>query len=114
MSTTADHTQLVYDTRIALGKIPDLTIWQNSRVHFHNGKPIAKPGLGTGSSDLIAILSPSGRILALEAKTGDATTTKEQKQFLNLIRKRGGFAAVFHSVEEAEQAVNRARRGLFE
>lgn len=111
MSSTAEHTQLVQDTRLALGREEDFTLWLNARVVFVKGQPRAKPGLGTGSSDLIGILAPHGKIVALEAKTGNATTTKEQKQFLALVRKRGGFAATFRSVDEALQAVERARRG---
>lgn len=111
MNQAEAHTILVRDTRLALGREPDLTLFLNSRVTFINGQPRAKPGLGTGSTDLIGVLSPLGRIVSLEAKTGDAVPTKEQKMFMALIRKRGGFAAVFHSVEEAISAVNRAREG---
>jgi len=111
MSSTQEHTVLVTATRIELGREPDFTLWPNSKVTYVDGQPRAKPGLCKGASDLIGVLAPNGRIVALEAKTGGATTTKEQKMFLELIRKRGGFAAVFHSVEEARAALERARRG---
>lgn len=111
MTTTHDHTQLIADTRIALGKEPDFTLWLNAKVTWTKGQPRAKPGLGRGSTDLIGILSPQGRLVALEGKTGGAVPSKEQKLFMNLVRRRGGFAAVFHTVEEARDALDRARRG---
>ena len=114
MSSTHEHTELVTNTRLALGREPDFTLWPNSKVTYVDGQPRAKPGLCKGASDLIGILSPNGRLVALEAKTGEATTTKEQKLFLNLVRKRGGFAAVFHTVEEAKAALERARNGASE
>lgn len=114
MSRTQDHTQLVADTRLELGREPDFTIWSNSKVTFTRGKRVAKPGLQVGASDLIGILSPQGRLVALEAKTGDAVPSREQRLFMALVRRRGGFAAVFRTKEEARAALERARRGEFE
>jgi len=114
MSSTHEHTRLVNETRLDLGMEPDFTMWLNAKVTYVDGQPRAKPGLGKGSSDLIGILSPAGRIVALEAKTGDAKPTKEQVLFMALIRKRGGFAAIFHTVEEARAALDRARNGMHE
>lgn len=111
MSSTHEHTQLVNETRLALGMEPDFTMWLNAKVTYVDGQPRAKPGLGKGSTDLIGILAPSGRLVALEAKTGDAVPTREQRMFMELIRKRGGFSAVFHSVQEAKAALDRARNG---
>ena len=109
--STEDHTRLVHAVRLALGKLPDFRLWQNSRVTFVKGVPRAKPGLGTGSSDMIGVLAPTGRMVALEAKTGAARLTREQVLFLNLVRKMGGFATVVRSVEDAHAALERARAG---
>lgn len=117
MSSTAEHTKLVNDTRLELGLEQDFTIWLNAKVTYVDGQPRAKPGLGKGSADLIGILNSPldrGRFVALEAKTGGATTTKEQRMFMDLVRRRGGFAAVFHTVEEAKAALQRAREGKSE
>jgi hypothetical protein len=108
------HSELVHATRLALGREPDFTLWCNSKVMVVNGEPHAAPGLTTGASDLLGILAPLGRIVALEAKTGKAVATPEQERFMALVRKRGGFAAVFHSVDEAKEALIRARQGLCE
>lgn len=113
MTTTADHTELVHAIRVALGREPDFTIWQNSKVTYdrRTGKPKAKPGLQTGASDLVGILFPYGRMVCLEAKTGNATLMPHQRLFAQLIRSRGGFATVVRSVDDARAALDRARRG---
>ena len=59
-----------------------------------------KPGLGTGSSDLIGILAPSGKLVAIEMKSATGTCTPEQELFLALVRKSGGIAFVCRSVDD--------------
>jgi hypothetical protein len=112
MNRSNDHTVLLNEIRQELGDEPDFTLWLNSKVTMRQGKPIAKPGLVKGSSDLLGILEPQGRIVALEAKTGNAKPSADQQMFLNLVRKRGGFAAVVRSVDDARSALARARLGL--
>ena len=111
MTTTADHTELVAEIRKALGREPDFTLWLNSKPSVRNGKVIAKPGLVKGAADLVGILAPLGRFVALEAKTGNARLMPHQRLFLDLVRKRGGFAAEVRSVDDARDALERARRG---
>lgn len=104
--------------RLALGREPDLTLWRNNTGHAsyeaEGGARKVRYGLARGSSDLIGILAPTGRLIALEVKRPGKSATEEQLLFLALVRRRGGFAAVVHSVEEARVAVDRARRGLHE
>jgi len=133
--STADHTALVAAVLKHYGREPDLTIWRNSRVTMRRGQPHANPGLCTGASDIVGILEVSppfgvswecrdargeiwassmptlGRFCAFEAKTGNSRPTKLQRMFLELVRRRGGFACVFRSVEEFGEALERARRG---
>ncbi len=53
-----------------------------------------------------------GRFIALEVKRPDAPRTPDhQLRFLEIVRKRGGFGCVVHSVDEALAAVGRAERG---
>lgn len=104
--------------RLALGREPDLTLWRNNTGHASyeaaSGPRTVRYGLLRGSSDLVGILAPGGRFLALEVKRPGKEATEEQALFLALVRRRGGFAAVVCSVEEARAAVDRARRGLHE
>lgn len=111
MSSAREHSVLVNVICLTIGRERDFTLWSNSKVTFYDGKPQAKPGLQVGASDLLGILGPNGRWVALEVKTGNARPSATQRRFLELIRKRGGFACVVRSAEEAVNALNRARRG---
>lgn len=68
-------------------------------------------GLAPGSSDLVAILAPSGRWFCLEVKTATGRVDEEQTKWMALARKFGAFACVVRSVEEAVAALQRARAG---
>lgn len=102
--------------RLYLGQQPGVVIWRNQtgQAEYYNkdGKPRYVPfGLCEGSADLIGILAPTGRILAFEIKTAKGRAAEKQQLFLELVRKRGGFACIARSVEEAAAALNRARLG---
>lgn len=68
-------------------------------------------GLCRGSADLIGILAPTGRLIALECKTEVGRLSEEQRLFLAHVRARGGFACVVRSVEDFMGAMERAKRG---
>ncbi len=108
------HSALVREIRLELGQ-GDLILWPNNNgvATFENGAKV-KYGLVKGASDLVGLLAPSGRFVALEVKTGDAVTTPEQALFLALVRRCGGFGAVVHSLDEARSAIQRARDGATE
>lgn len=67
-----------------------------------------KFGLVVGASDLIGIVKPHGRFLALEVKTARGRLTKEQTQFLLLVNRMGGVARLVRSTQEAACAVSEA------
>lgn len=104
--------------RLRLGQEPDVCLWRNNcgTAEHWNGRRVERVryGLCEGSSDLVGVLAPSGRLLALEVKTATGRPTKEQLAFLALVRRMGGFAAVVRSVDEAMAAVARARTGVSE
>lgn len=103
--------QIQNQIRLAIGQLPDVVIWRNeSGVAEHRGRYV-RYGLQKGSSDLIGTLAPYGRFLALEVKTPNGRISKEQKLFLDLVRRQGGFACVVRSAEEALSAIERARKG---
>jgi hypothetical protein len=97
--------------RLALGRMTDVVLWRNSTGVARPNDRVVRYGLCVGSSDLIGILAPSGRLLALEVKTPVGRLTLEQRQFLELVRRRGGFACVVRSVDDAVAAMDRARAG---
>lgn len=67
-------------------------------LNIRTGTPF-KYGL-TGSADIIGILN-DGRFLAIEIKSGNATQSKEQKNFEAMIKKFGGVYFVVRSAEDA-------------
>ena len=71
--------------RLALTDEPGLVLWRNN----------------TGVAEL-------------EVKTAVGRASTEQRQWLELVRRHGGFAAVVRSVEEAHAAIARARTGAKE
>jgi hypothetical protein len=100
--------------RLAVGQLSDVVIWRNeSGVAEHHGRYV-RYGLCKGSADLIGILVPQGRFLAFEVKTPRGRLREEQKLFLGLVRRAGGFACVVTSVEESLDAIARARDGKSE
>jgi hypothetical protein len=104
--------------RLALGSDRRVVLWRNDVGQAQRtvgGRTVhTRYGLAVGSSDLIGILRPSGRFVALEVKTATGRTTKDQDLFLNLVRGAGGFACVVRSVDEAREAIERASRGAIE
>ena len=95
--------------RLALAHEPDLVLWRNNvGIAEHRGARV-RYGLAVGSADLVGILD--GRFIALEIKTATGRASQEQRQWLTLVRRYGGFAAIVRSVEEAREAISRARRG---
>jgi hypothetical protein len=111
---TAAHTLLINQARLAAGGIRDLVLWPNpvktlQCVGYGGQLFTVKTGLAIGSSDLVGCLA--GRFGGLEGKTGNAQLEPHQRQWHQLVQSKGGFAAVFRSVEEFLAAIERWRRG---
>jgi len=58
-----------------------------------------------GSSDILGILKPSGRFLAIEVKKPGEKPTQEQIAFLWGIGDAGGVAIVAYSVDDVRKAL---------
>lgn len=113
MTTEAD---IQFAVRAALGQEPDLVLWRNQAGVAHHcdasgRERVVRYGLARGAADLVGVLAPGGRWVALEIKRPGGRTTDEQELFLRLVRRMGGFAAVVDSVESARAAIDRARAG---
>jgi hypothetical protein len=106
---TMSEGQIQDAIRLALAHEPDLVLWRNNvGVAEHRGARV-RYGLAVGSADLVGCLA--GRFVALEVKTATGRASQEQRQWLTLVRRYGGFSAIVRSVEEAREAIARARRG---
>jgi hypothetical protein len=100
------------EIRLALSDEPGLVLWRNNTgVAEHRGARV-RYGLAVGSADLIGCLD--GRFVALEVKTPTGRASPQQRQWLDLVRRHGGFAAIVRSVEDARAAIARARTGASE
>lgn len=59
-----------------------------------------------GIADILGVLPPNGRFLAIEVKTRTGKVTVEQRTFLDIVADFGGLAFVARSLEEAENAID--------
>ena len=59
----------------------------------------------TGSSDILGVVSPSGRLLAIEVKSPTGRVSAKQQEFLEEIDRNGGIAIIARSVEDVETAL---------
>jgi hypothetical protein len=75
----------------------------------HNGKKrFLRFSSMNGVSDILGILPPSGRFLAIECKRPGNKPTAEQDAFLDIVRQCGGIAVCVRSIDELEQALTDA------
>lgn len=58
-----------------------------------------------GCSDILGLLPPSGRLLAIECKRPGGKATPDQLQFLDLINRSGGLAFIATSVGDISAAL---------
>lgn len=108
MNQSAAHHQLKRAILLDLGSEPDVRLFENPRGFDERAK--ATYGLAPHASDLIGLVKPVGRLLALEVKTGNARATPGQLAFLAMINAFGGLGRVVRSVAEARAALAEARR----
>lgn len=100
--------------RLAIGGRNDVVLWRNSTgvaeyVDRHERSHRVPYGLCPGAADLIGIIKPCGRFLAIEVKGPRGRLSKEQERFLALIKRSGGVAGVARTEAEAHALVDKAR-----
>lgn len=96
----------------ALGARADVRIFKNEvgrAIDPKTGAHLAF-GLCVGSSDLIGLVRPHGRLLALEVKSATGQPTPQQLNFLAMVNDMGGVGRIVRTVEEAMQAADEAAR----
>jgi hypothetical protein len=101
------------EIRVALNQA-HVQVWKH-RIELCpqcGAKPKKGQGLGIGASDLLCVVPPTGRVLALECKRPEtrSRTTEDQDRWLEQVRKYGGVAGVVTSVEEAFRLLDLARK----
>lgn len=92
---------------LALRKI---TAWRNNsggaKLAGHGGRGQFVRFGHKGSSDILGVLAPHGRLLACEVKKPGGKLTEHQKQFLDCVRAAGGLALVVRDVRELQAALD--------
>lgn len=114
MKRTTLEAEIQRRIEAAIGAEPDFLLFRNSvgkaRHVSRDGEEFHVPyGLGKGSPDLVGILGPSGRWVALEIKCPGEEATDEQKQVHTVWRRFGAFVAVVTSPDQARAALNEVR-----
>jgi hypothetical protein len=70
---------------------------QNAGI-YRDGRYI--PSHTRGVSDIIGLLPPNGRFLAIEVKRPGGKPTQEQQNFIDAVNRAGGLAFVAFSVDD--------------
>lgn len=90
---------------LEIGSIPWLRVWRNNTGALldHNNK-LVKFGL-QGSADIIGLMKPHGRFLAIEVKTEKGRQSESQKRFQRMIEDMGGLYILARSPEDVTKAL---------
>lgn len=86
---------------LALRGIPS---WRNNSGALAVGKRFVRFG-HPGSSDILGILAPGGRLLAVECKTATGRLSPAQRAFLDNVTRAGGLALVVRDVAQLDRAL---------
>lgn len=96
-----------------LGNEPDLRIFRNNTGALNDvtGR-LVRYGLAPGSSDLIMVMLPYGRMVCFEAKTTDKRSKPNDEQIAwgTVIRQMGGYYEIVRSKEEARWHIEELRK----
>lgn len=89
----------IRDALLATGRV---LLWRNNcgRLQDRGGRWVSY-GLGLGSPDLVGILRPAGRLVAVEVKVPGKKPEPHQDAWHRAARAAGALVIVAHSVEEA-------------
>lgn len=107
---SAAHKKLVGDILLDLGQRADVMVWPNATGAVRSKDTDRWVRFGrTGSTDIFAVVTPFGRFLGLEVKTGAATQSARQKSWAAAVERRGGLVRVVRSIEDARKSVEEAK-----
>lgn len=105
MNNSKAHTDLVNAVLKEYGSNPNVRIWKNAtgvaRTLNGDDNNFIKFGL-VGSSDIIGIWKPTGKILCFEIKTGTAKQTQTQKNFEKMISDFGGVYVLVRQLSDLD------------
>ena len=76
---------------------------QNSTGIYDQKRGIFRPGSKKGVSDILAVIPPNGRLVAVEIKIGKDRLSPEQEGFLKNVEYVGGLSFVARDLESFEE-----------
>lgn len=89
---------ILADILLAIGNRQDLRVWRNNSGALKDAQGhLIRFGL-PGSADILGILKPTGRFLAIECKTEIGKQSDLQKAFQRMIESHGGLYILARSV----------------
>ena len=99
-NTHLSERAVLHDILLAIGNRPDLRVWRNNtgQIPTPDGRVI-RFGL-PGSADILGIMKPTGRFLAIECKTDVGHQSDKQKHFQAMIETHGGLYILARSVTD--------------
>ena len=84
--------------------------WKNQSVGIYDPikKTFRRPGKFhvNGVADILGLIPPSGKLVAIEVKRRKGKTTKAQDDFLQVVSDNGGESFVARSIEDVEEKLN--------
>lgn len=102
------------DIRLGLQQaFPELVLWRNNVGKADYVGPSGNSrsvlyGLGPGSADLVGVMGPRGRFVAIEVKRPGNKARPNQEVWLELVRSNGGVAFVADSAASAIRQLGEA------
>ena len=107
------ETPIVLDTMAEIGNEPDLRVFRNNTGALYDATGrLVRYGLAPGSSDLVIVMRPFGRMICLEGKTTSKRSKPSEDQIAwgTTIREMGGYYDIFRSKEEARWHIEELRK----
>lgn len=99
------HTDLVNAILIEFGARDGIRLWKaNTGAAKTRGGALIRFGT-PGQADIQGILAPSGRLVSIEVKTGNASRKPHQRKWGEMITKHGGLDIVARSVDDVRRAL---------
>lgn len=90
---------------LAIGSLPWLRVWRNNTgALLDRNNKLVKFGL-QGSADIIGMMKPNGRFIAIEVKTQKGMQTASQRRVQKMVEDMGGLYILARSVEDVLKAL---------
>jgi hypothetical protein len=102
--------ELVQSILLEFGSRPTLRLWRhNVGAATYRGKDGARGGLvrfgQAGQADIMGLIAPSGRFLAVECKTATGRQSDAQRNWQAMVERFGGLYILARSIDDVRRAL---------